>query len=365
MLWDIFCTVIDNYGDAGVCWRLSHDLSERGHQVRLWMDDATPLGWMAPGAIHGAYPGITVLPWSHAHDTNRLSKLPMADVWIEAFGCEIATNFIAHAAYSISSSEQKHSKHPIWINLEYLSAETYVERCHRLPSPVLHGPLQGHHKFFFYPGWTARTGGLLREPDLCQRQTQWQRLARQEQLQHWQIDWRGETVWSLFCYEPLALATLLERLQAADTPQLLLVTAGRASQAVQGLLTTSTAGAMRVHYLPHMTQQAYDQLLWSCDVNCVRGEDSIVRALWAGKPWLWQIYPQDDGVHADKLNALLDTLHAPAGVRHLHHCWNDFSPDCLLPAMTEWQAFAHDARQQMLEQTDLTSQLLLFVEENR
>ena len=38
--WDIFCTVVDNYGDIGVCWRLARQLAaEHGFAVRLWVDD--------------------------------------------------------------------------------------------------------------------------------------------------------------------------------------------------------------------------------------------------------------------------------------------------------------------------------------
>lgn len=332
------------------------------------MDDTTPLGWMAPSATDGSYAGITVLPWSAANDPEVLNSLALADVWIEAFGCEIATEFIAHSSLSISSAGYSNKK-PVWINLEYLSAEPYVERCHRLPSPVMHGPLQGRSKFFFYPGFTTRTGGLLREPDLLAHQAQWQMHSRQEQLAHWGIDWQGETVWSLFCYEPAALPSIVQQLQTASTPQRLLVTAGRASQAVRQVLDADEAeasqGSLQVNFLPHMSQREYDQLLWSCDVSCVRGEDSIVRALWAGKPWLWQIYPQDDGVHQHKLDALLDTLQAPPSVRQLHHGWNGFHPHSPIPPIEEWQAFADMARTQMLQQTDLTSQLVLFVEENR
>ena len=33
LLWDIFCQVIDNHGDVGVCWRLARELAARGHTV--------------------------------------------------------------------------------------------------------------------------------------------------------------------------------------------------------------------------------------------------------------------------------------------------------------------------------------------
>ena len=107
---------------------------------------------------------------------------------------------------------------------------------------------------------------------------------------------------SLFCYANPALPALLDALSAA--PTLLLVTPGLAARAgAGGCSGHRAAGALRVHYLPALTQPDYDHLLWSCDLNLVRGEDSFVRAQWAGKPFLWQIYPQDDGAHVAKLAA--------------------------------------------------------------
>ena len=50
MQWDVFCRVIDNHGDLGVCWRLACHLAALGSAVRLWVDHATDLQWMAPTA---------------------------------------------------------------------------------------------------------------------------------------------------------------------------------------------------------------------------------------------------------------------------------------------------------------------------
>jgi uncharacterized repeat protein (TIGR03837 family) len=126
MLWDIFCKVIDNHGDIGVCWRLACDLATRGETVRLWIDDASALAWMAPGG----QPGVQVGGWAQG------SAFPApGDVVIEAFGCDLPD--------SVVSAMASRPQPPRWINLEYLTAEGYAERSHRLPSPVLSGPGAG------------------------------------------------------------------------------------------------------------------------------------------------------------------------------------------------------------------------------
>lgn len=333
-VWDLFCRVIDNHGDAGVCWRLAAMLGARGHAVRLWIDDASALTWMAP---QGA-PGVRVLPWREPFDLH--GQTPGA-VWIEAFGCELPEAFVAARIAD-----------PVWLNLEYLSAEAFVERQHGLPSPVMHGPGRGLTKWFFYPGFTPGTGGLLREDDLADRQAGFDRAA-----------WRarhglgaGERASVLFCYEPPPLAAVMAR---ADTHWL--VTPGRATAASLGL--PLAPGAQR-QALPWLDQRGFDELLWAADLNFVRGEDSLVRALWAGQPFVWHIYPQHDNAHHAKLEAFMDWLDAPAGMRAFHRWWNGIVAEGEWPGWDEvhrWRPAVQAARADLLTRPDLVTQLAGFV----
>lgn len=357
LLWDIFCKVVDNYGDIGVCWRLSRQLAARGQRVRLWMDDASTLHWMAPQGS----PGVEVRPWAQPLD---LAGLAPSDVLVEAFGCEVAPEFIAACAEWTRSRGQKQA----WINLEYLSAEPYVERNHGLPSPILHGPGTGLTKHFFYPGFTPRTGGLLREPDLLQRQADFDRLTW---LQQQDITPLPEArLVSLFCYEPPALSALLAGLASAGHPVQLLVAAGRSSAAVQTAIESKNRlnpswnqrQTLSISYLSYLTQDDFDCLLWACELNFVRGEDSLVRALWAGRPFVWHIYPQHDDAHHTKLEAFLDTIEAPDSLRRFHYRWNEVDTQPLqAPDLASWAETAARVRERLLVQADLVSQLLEFV----
>lgn len=332
--WDLFCHVVDNFGDIGVCWRLAADLASRGQRVRLWVDDAAALAWMAPGSA----PGVSVHPWADSHH-----GVTPGDVVVEAFGCELPAAFVQRMAHA--------ARPPLWINLEYLSAEAYVERSHRLPSPQLSGPGQGLTKWFFYPGFTQATGGLLREPGLMEARLQFDRepwLRR-----HGIAPARGERVVSVFCYPNPALGLLMRSL--ADAPTLVLLTAGMD-------MPQALPPQVRCQPLPFLSQADYDRLLWSCDLNFVRGEDSFVRAQWAGQPFVWQIYPQHDGAHAGKLLAFLDRFPAVPGLRELWLGWNGLGawPAHLPPP---WQAQCTAWREQLLRLKDLSTQLLGFAGE--
>lgn len=360
MLWDIFCRVIDNFGDIGVCWRLSADLASRGHRVRLWIDDASALAWMAPSQN-----GVEVHAWEQAES----APPSPGDVVIEAFGCHPPDAFV---------SCMQRDTPPTWINLEYLSAEDYVERSHGLLSPVWSGPGTGLRKWFFYPGFTQRTGGLLREPALIARRDAFlaNPHARYDWLRSIGVDAEpGRACVSVFCYDSAPLGSWLSSL-AQDSVTVLL-TPGPATRLARQWVEAHPGAprTLRLHELPHLSQREFDHLLWSCDLNLVRGEDSAVRALWSGRPHVWQIYEQDDGVHADKLDAFLtlwlDQWPAPLAdqVRQIWRSWNGLNSDAaplsdllnLAVKQADWGRFSLLTSQKLANQQDLTSQLLEFV----
>lgn len=312
--WHVWCRVIDNHGDLGVCWRLAADLARRGDTVTLWVDDPAALAWMAPGG----QAGVEVRPW-RGDAPAGLHDAPLGDAVVEAFGCDPPAAFVARMAAAGAHA-------PVWLNLEYLSAERYVERCHGLMSPQLVGPGAGLVKHFWYPGFTARTGGLLREPGLLQARDAFDPAAWR--AAHGIVPADGERCVSLFGYPGAPIDPLLAAL--ADRPTLVLLCPGAGHEAAG----RPHPPGLRLQALPYLPQPDYDRLLWSCELNLVRGEDSAVRALWAGRPSLWQLYPQHDGAQAAKLEAFLDTwLDADAAsaplagtLRRLYRAWNGLAP---------------------------------------
>lgn len=277
--WDLFCHVIDNYGDVGVSWRVARRLAELGDEVRLWIDDPSALTFMAPQG----HPGVTLVAWQ-----DPLPELDPGDVVVEAFGCNPPAAFVQRMAQRATPA--------VWINLEYFTAEPQAERNHGLPSPQHNGLT----KWFFYPGLSTRTGGLVRESTGSRRRAQFDRVAW---LRAMGVPYRaGDRVVSLFCYDNPRLPTWWAWLAQHHPRTHLLVTPGPAAQQAQQL---ATLPSLSVHPLPWLTQEGYDELLWACDLNFVRGEDSVVRGLLAGQPLLWQIYPQEDNAHAVKLEAFL------------------------------------------------------------
>ncbi|MGQ7814252.1 elongation factor P maturation arginine rhamnosyltransferase EarP [Metapseudomonas furukawaii] len=304
MKWDIFCNVVDNYGDIGVTWRLARQLvAEHGQDVRLWVDEPAVFAPLCPGADPLAecqwQRGVEVRHWRRVWP-----PVEVADVVVEAFACQLPAPYLqAMAARSLA---------PRWLNLEYLSAEDWITGCHGLPSFQPNG-LQ---KAFYFPGFVAGAGGVLRESGLLERRDAFQgdAGARRAFLAGLGVVPEPDALLvSLFAYENAALAGWLDALEAGSRPVHLLVPVGRVLGDVGRWLGRENLAAgegfrrgnLAIQVLPFVSQEDYDRLLWCCDFNAIRGEDSFVRAQWAGRPFLWHIYQQEEGAHWDKLEAFL------------------------------------------------------------
>ena len=368
--WDIFCSVVDNFGDIGVTWRLARQLvAEHGLAVRLWVDDLGAFLRLCPQADALAerqlQQGVEVCLWRKDWQATA-----PADVVIEAFACTPPATYVA----AMVARPQK----VLWLNLEYLSAEDWVEGCHGLPSLQA----SGLQKFFFFPGFTAGSGGLLRERDLLAKRRAFQAdpQARADFLASLGVPLLADArLISLFAYENSGLSGWLGALAADTRATQLLVPEGRILGDLQAWLGGAQLtvgerrqrGRLHVQVLPFVEQDQYDRLLWSCDFNAVRGEDSFVRAQWAGRPLLWHIYKQDENTHLDKLEAFLALYTgglSPAAAAALSGLWRAWNTGTAVAPSWQalqqvWPELAAHAESWCLEQasqTDLATALVQF-----
>jgi uncharacterized repeat protein (TIGR03837 family) len=346
--WDIFCRVVDNFGDIGTCWRLARQLADEcGADVRLWVDNLDHFKCLCPSlSTSAAQQRIDQLEVRHwTFDFPEVDPADIADVVIEAFACELPPGYIAAMARRAAA--------PVWINLEYLTAESWVESCHLLTSPRAGLDLT---KYFFFPGFTEKTGGLLRERDLLATRARFDAAASTD-------FWRsvnlaagsdGELRISLFCYDNAALPALFEAWAAGPAVVRVLTLPGAATEQTGSWFgrafapgTTWRKGSLIVHALPFLSPPRYDRLLWACDVNIVRGEDSFVRAQWAQRPFVWQIYPQAENAHLVKLDAFLNRyLEGARTADAVRRCWRAWNGCGDMGAA--WREFA--ANRQLIQQ---------------
>jgi uncharacterized repeat protein (TIGR03837 family) len=341
--WDVFCRVVDHFGDVGVSWRLARSLArEHGKAVRLWLDELGVLARLRPEIRADA--DIQVLEGVEVRRMREaFAAADVADVVVETFGCDPPDGYVQAMVGREPPAR--------WINLEYLSAEAWVEGSHALPSPHPRLPLTKH---YFFPGFTPRTGGLIHEAGLAARRDAFQEEPG-VQAAFWkslvgEVPAGGALKVSLFTYERAPVAGLVEACAKSATPVWIVAPEGLAAEALQawsGGRDADRCGDVHAFVVPFLAQDRYDELLWACDVNFVRGEDSFVRAQWAARPFVWQIYPQAEGAHWVKLTAFLRRYAegldggASRALARLWEAWNGGGevPDVTMDVEAAWGDF--------------------------
>jgi len=361
--WDIFCRVIDNFGDIGVTWRLARQLAaEYDIQVRLWVDDLESFRHinpsLSPQLASQSSHGVDIRRW-----TDDFPEIPVdavADVVIEAFACELPSPYLAAMTERAGAGSA-----PVWINLDYLSAESWVEGCHGMTSPHPTLPLTKH---FIFPGFNENTGGLLREADLLMRRDSY-RATHPRPPEELRI--------FLFCYDNPVLPGLLAAWRHSERPIRLCIPPGAALTLAAPHLASGQSeqqGALCIDAQRFVAQEDFDARLWDSDINFVRGEDSLVRSLWAGRPLVWQIYAQAEQAHLPKLNALLEIAStglpdaAAKAQRDFWLAWNGVLPEPDLPRLwqgllAQWPALTQRAAnwsETLAKEDDLASRLVNF-----
>ena len=359
--WDIFCKVIDNFGDIGVCWRLAKQLAREHHiQPRLWVDDLKVAVKLLPshglGLDRQTIEKVEIREWPKAEDV--FEDVSPAQVVIEAFACELPGAYI----------RQMQASNPVWINLEYLSAEGWIHDFHARPS--IH-PATGLQKTCFFPGFTDKTGGLLREQGLANARIKfnpmkfWETLGITPKPKALKV--------SLFCYPHAPIGELLAAMSQGSklahcfvpNTSILPEVAKHFGRKTLKLGETVNKGALTLSVLPFLSQSSYDELLWACDLNFVRGEDSWIRALWAARPFVWQTYKQEEGLHLTKLQAFLDIYEPDSALSTFNQAWlageiNQAQWDALITHLPTCQKHAQKQTHEFEKLTDLAANLVSF-----
>lgn len=279
---DIFCQVIDNYGDVGVTYRLAREFKRvyPNKKLRFVINETEELNLIRKSE------DIEIILYK---DISKIEN--SADLIIESFGCEIPKEYMDKAL--------KNAK--LIINLEYFSAEKWVDDFH-LQESFLGGNLK---KYFFIPGLSEKSGGILLDNEFLERKKKVE-ANKEYYLEKFEIKEKYDLIGSVFSYEK-NFDSLIEELKKLDKKIILLILSEKTQKNfIKYFDNSNNYDKIKFVKLPFFTYDKYEELLALCDFNLVRGEDSFVRALLLGKPFLWHIYPQDENTHIKKLESFLE-----------------------------------------------------------
>ena len=279
---DIFCQVIDNYGDVGVAYRLAREFKRvyPNKKLRFVINQIEELNLIRKSE------DIEIILYK---DISKIEN--SADLIIESFGCEIPKEYMDKALKNVK----------LIINLEYFSAEKWVDDFH-LQESFLGGNLK---KFFFIPGLSEKSGGILLDNEFLERKKKVE-ANKEYYLEKFGIKEKYDLIGSVFSYEK-NFDSLIEELKKLNKKVILLILSEKTQKNfIKYFDNGNNYDKIKFVKLPFFTYDKYEELLALCDFNLVRGEDSFVRALLLGKPFLWHIYPQDENTHIKKLESFLE-----------------------------------------------------------
>ncbi|UOF94097.1 MAG: elongation factor P maturation arginine rhamnosyltransferase EarP [Bordetella sp.] len=369
MLVDIFCRVLNNYGDIGFCWRLSQQLllNNQIWKIRIWVDNLVSFSKIQPEVNIKKYyqtaMDIEIIWWNK--NNPYIKNILPGDIIIETFQCNPPKSFI----------EAMRNKRLIWIHIEYLTAEPWIDKYHGLTSLNSYG----FKKIFFFPGFSKSSGGLIREDFLSQRrdelQNSWpmqEEFLKNLGIRNSIIENRrsGTFLCTLFCYPKAPVNELINILEKKQTPTILLIPKGVVPNIENKCLPSNKVKIIRI---PFVSQSDFDRVLWCSDLNFVRGEDSLIRAIWAARPLVWNIYEQKEKIHFKKLDAWLNKYPVPLSVKKFIRAWNkreikimhDSLKESLLINWKRWLKSSKDWDKKLASQTELSRNLEQFFFKNK
>lgn len=302
---DMFCRVIDNYGDAGVSWRLAKSLAaEYDWAVRLIIDDAAVLSVIVPSAVSETSESqsgrVVVCDWLENDPSRPFEPWngKATDVVIELFSCRLPE------VYEASIAQRVESRPCAVFALDYLTAEKYAEEGNGLPSPH---PRYGYDKTFLFPGFSEKTSGINRERGLEKTMNP----ARKNEVRKRLFEAFGAQLdhpftLYFFTYPEMPVQEFARMLAADPRPVQILAAPGKASETLKKALDQAKASHVRFVQAPMVPQDVFDDVLLACDAALIRGEDSVLRAQLAGVPMIWTLYPQTEDTHLTKLAAFAE-----------------------------------------------------------
>ena len=302
---DIFCEIIDNFGDIGVVYRISKELKKIFQNVRIRivlnrLEEFKAINKKVKDVDYQEIDGLICVTEKYVKE--NMESFGVSDVFIEAFGCNVPEEYVKAA--------KENSK--LWINLEYLSGEKWIEDFHLCESLIDSKTLK---KIFFMPGFSEKSGGVIIDSGFLERM-KFGKENRDEVLKKYfkDFDLKDKFIGTVFSYEK-NFENLLETLKNYEKETVLLLMGEKTQKSFSEILKKNLTedygnivkyGKITMIYSDFFSQEEYEEIISASDFNFTRGEDSFVRGIILGKPFMWHIYLQEEKAHMDKIKAFTE-----------------------------------------------------------
>ncbi len=274
---DIFSRFIDNYGDISIPLRLAHGLYiDYGVTSNVFLTSHELTQKILDKNLFNEKINII--------DIDNMDKnfLPNTNV-VTIFDTQLPISY-----------EAKLTNKNLLINYEYFSAEQWVDDCHLRESIN-----KNYKKIFYIPGVRENSGVPI--------------FAKNDKGLYQTEGLKGTNTINFFCYfnEKIEASIKVLRTNFPQYDSVLHDRFDKAKNRGKNLLSFND----------------FDKALSNSLINFIRGEDSLIRAILAGSPFIWQPYIQENNLHIAKLNAFIDHyfISLPPQLREIFLIWNNQS----------------------------------------
>lgn len=301
---DIFCEIIDNFGDIGVVYRVAKELKKifQNAKIRIVLNRLDEFKAINKEVKDLDYQEINgLICATEKYVKNNMDSFGVADLFIEAFGCNVPEEYIKIAK----------EKSKLWINLEYISGEKWIEDYHLCESLIDSKSLK---KIFYMPGFSKKSGGVIIDSEFLERKEKGISNKNAILEKYFpEINFENRLVGTIFSYEK-NFSNLLETLKNKENTTLILM-GDKTQTSFKEILKENEIeyfgklikyGKIDIICADFMSQEEYEEVISAVDFNFTRGEDSFVRGILLGKPFMWHIYLQEEKAHMDKINAFVE-----------------------------------------------------------
>jgi len=343
---DIFCNIIDNYGDIGVVYRLAKELEKRGNEVRIFVNKLNDVSKI----IHNFNPQLDYQKINNISFLNleNFNINQCAWVIIEAFGTDIPDSYINNLKES--------SK--LIINLEYLTAESWAFDFH-LKSSI--SPKPHMEKYFYMPGFHENSGGIILDENylnLVEKMKNNKEIFFNKFYSYLNITYNPNVYYiNIFTYN-WDFDSFIKNLGKSSKKFIFFILDRRFQ------IPDNLPQNIQIYELDYIKQEDFDIYMNLSDFNFIRGEESIIRAILSEKPFIWNIYPQEEDYHFVKLQAFLDLYNDFEAFHGINMDFNknlDFSEKFLNFIEKESEIFKCK-KEYLLKNCDLVTKLLNFID---
>lgn len=316
----ILCDVVDNFGDIGFVYRLSRNIFQLNPEIklRLVVNNLASFSKMAPdinpNIAEQIFNSWKIFDWNKTELCFKEFSENPPKIILQCFQCK-RPFWLDDILFSENFSQKVQI-----VNLEYLSAEDWVDDFHMLKSGTRSVFVK---KVNFMPGFTAKTGGLILDKPFInflysnrtfKNQNALERIKKDLSAQEFEF-FKNENIFcvSVFLYEKdfspqIKALKLYQDFVKQKNPEFKVHIFLANSVHLKNFENDCKQNKIEFSHLNYLEQQNWDAFLTLCDFNFVRGEDSFSRAVLSGIPFFWQSYVQDDEFQLVKVNAFLQKL---------------------------------------------------------